>query len=260
MEYSQFVDRWAIKGNEAADALAIWARQLLPPEVTQAHQRLKLASQVRYKACQALHRLLVEIGNKVTSEKEELKAKEESAWDAMQSQQPQVVEKVSFAQLPVDLIEPAEHALGEGFQTIYTWLLTLTRETGATPMWLSSYQLYAHFQLHTNHLGFFYNRKSKQFEPLNSGHKKNYNFIRAAGWFCAMIKSFAKTVSEECTVQPRMPFGSLFRSWQRCILLPASPATIEGVHSKFTSRGTTAVKSVHAAMSQYTDFCMGTTS
>ena len=260
MEYSQFVDRWAIKGNEAADALAIWARQLLPPEVTQAHQRLKLASQVRYKACQALHRLLVDIGNKVTSEKEELKAKEESAWDAMQSQQPQVVEKVSFAQLPVDLIEPAEHALGEGFQTIYTWLLTLTRETGATPMWLSSYQLYAHFQLHTNHLGFFYNRKSKQFEPLNSGHKKNYNFIRAAGWFCAMIKSFAKTVSEECTVQPRMPFGSLFRSWQRCILLPASPATIEGVHSKFTSRGTTAVKSVHAAMSQYTDFCMGTTS
>ena len=124
-------------------------------------------------------------------------------------------------------------------------------------MWLSSYQLYAHFQLHTNHLGFFYNRKSKQFEPLNSGHKKNYNFIRAAGWFCAMIKSFAKTVSEECTVQPRMPFGSLFRSWQRCILLPASPATIEGVHSKFTSRGTTAVKSVHAAMSQYTDFLYG---
>ena len=110
-----FVDRWAIKGNEAADALAIWARQLLPPEVTQAHQRLKLASQVRYKACQALHRLLVDIGSKVTSEKEELKAKEESAWDAMQSQQPQVVEKVSFAQLPVDLIEPAEHALGEGF-------------------------------------------------------------------------------------------------------------------------------------------------
>ena len=143
---------------------------------------------------------------------------------------------------------------------MHRWLVLLTQDPEAIPMWLSSYQLYAHFQLSMNHLGFLYNRKTKQYEPLEGRRPNdNYNFTRSAGWFCAMIKCFAKAIGTECTIQPRMPFGSVFRCWQRCILVPASPSSINRGHSSFVKRGTTAVESVHAAMAQYSDFCGGTT-
>jgi len=207
-----------------------------------------------------MHKLLVAIGSKVVAEKTTLKAKEEDAWDRMEQQTPTAADRISFAQLPLEIEEPSDHSLGEGFQIMHRWLVQLTQDPAAIPMWLSSYQLYAHFQLSTNHLGFMYNRKSKQFEPLE-GRRTNdtYNFIRSAGWFCAMIKCFAKAIGTECTIKSSKPFGSVFRSWQRCLLMPASPSTIHWVHSSFVKRGTTAVHSVHAAMAQYTDFCGGTT-
>ena len=46
-EYSSLVDRWAIEGNEAADAAATWARTLLPTAVLQAHRRLQVESEQR---------------------------------------------------------------------------------------------------------------------------------------------------------------------------------------------------------------------
>lgn len=257
-EYSHAVDKWAAQGNEAADTAATWARHLLPPAVLQAHARLKLARITRYQACKAMHRLLVDIGLQVAAEKSALRAQEEVAWDTLAQQTQPISESVSFAQLPVELLPPDEHNLGEGFSVIHQWLLQLTKEHDAEPLWLSSYQLYAHFQMSMNHLGFYYDRKCKQFLPLaQSAHKKNYNFIRSAAWFCAMVKSFAKTIGTECTTQPRLPHGTLFRSWQRCILLPASPNTLQRVHQLFAHRGTTAVQSVHAAMGRYSDFCDG---
>jgi len=46
-EYSSLVDRWAIEGNEAADAAATWARTLLPTAMLQAHRRLQVESEQR---------------------------------------------------------------------------------------------------------------------------------------------------------------------------------------------------------------------
>ena len=256
--YSHTVDKWAAQGNEAADTAAIWARHLLPPAVTQAHARLKAACLMRYQACRAMHRLLVDIGLQVVAEKTALRAQEEAAWDTLAQQSQTVNEVVSFAQLPTEIVPPDEHTLGEGFFVIHRWLLMLTKEHDAEPLWLSSYQLYAHFQMSMNHLGFCYNRKEKQYQSLaSSAHRKEYNFVRSAAWFCAMIKCFAKTIGMECTIQPRLPHGTLFRSWQRCILLPASPNTLQRVHQLFARRGTTAVKSVHAALGRYSDFCDG---
>lgn len=83
-EYSSLVDRWAIEGNEAADAPATWARTLLPTAVLQAHRRLQVESEQRYEACKAMRKLLVAIGSKVVTEKailsEQKKMKHGNAW------------------------------------------------------------------------------------------------------------------------------------------------------------------------------------
>ena len=259
--FSDLVDQWAISGNEAADRAASWARNILPPVVMQAHHRLQVECTTRYRACRALHQLFVDIGNRVIGQKNALRAQEEAAWDRIAEALPIEAEVVSFQSLAPGIPEPEEHTLGEGFQLLYDWLLALTGEQGAEPLWLTSYQLLAHFQMSMNHLGFHYCRKNKVYEPLTARRpRKDFDFIRSAGWFCAMVKCFARLVGANLNVQPRMPHGSIFRCWQRCILLPASPNTFQRVHRMFHQRGTIAVKSVHSAFKQYSDFLPGTSS
>ena len=248
------VDRWVIQGNDAAASLATWARRMLPDNVSHTHRILTQALQPRYQACQTL---LVNIGKQVVAEKEFTRAHEAAAWDHTRPSQPLEAEVVSIATLPADLGEPEHHTLGEGFTVSHTWLLNLKGGETAIPMWLSSYQLYAHFQWSTGNLGYHYNRKTKVYEPLTGRlQNEDYNFLRSAGWFVAMVKCFAHTDLEECNVQSRLP-GTVFKSWQRCLLLRASPDEMDRVHQLFINRGTTAVKSVHTAMRQYASFSTG---
>ncbi|CAL1143862.1 unnamed protein product [Cladocopium goreaui] len=181
--------------NTAADTMASKAIALLPARVRQAHRRLANLLESRYAACQAMHKLFVAIGKKVVKEKEEMKARETEAWENVGPSAPTISDVISFLPLPSTVVEPEDHQLGEGFPLIHQWLLEFTGDEQSIPMWLSSYQLYAHFQWSTGHLGFHYNRKTKKFETLTSlGTAKEYNFIRAAGWFNAMLKSFAKAM------------------------------------------------------------------
>eukprot|EP00435_Cladocopium_sp_Y103_P038590 s1356_g10.t1 len=214
-QYSNVVDEWAFRGNEAADSLAIQARHLLPPQVLHAHRRLVTALTLRYSACVALHTLFVDIGKKVVSEKKQLRDQEEKAWEQMPPQVASEEDRVSFASLPEGLAEPSDNPLGEGFSILYDWLLRLTTEANGSPTWLSSYQLYALFQDQTGHLGFSYSRKNKTYESLEHAKPKDYSFIRSAGWFNAMVKCFAKLVEQECTIQARKPAGVVFKCWQR---------------------------------------------
>ena len=209
-QFSDIVDHWVLRGNEAADSLAAAARALLPSVTLTAHARLVEALRVRYAACFAMHTLLVNIGKIVVSEKETLRATEAEGWRLTGPSKPLPSEQVSFATLPMVLDEPETHTLGAGFSVLHRWLLDLTGDEQAVPMWLSSYQLYAHFQWHTGHLGFHYSRKTKTYEPLTDLEgTQDYNFIRSAGWFNAMIKCFANTIGEECTIQQRMPYGPM---------------------------------------------------
>ena len=172
--------------------------------------------------------LLVDIGRKVVSEKEQIRAAEAAAWEQAEPSVPSATEVVSFFPLSSDLHEPDNHTLGEGFSILYNWLTELVNDATAEPMWLSSYQVFAHFQLATGHLGFHYNRKTKLYEPLQDLiQHKEFDFIRAAGWFFAMLKNFARINDLPCTIQPRMPQGHIFKCWQRCILMRASPNTFQ---------------------------------
>lgn len=119
--------------------------------------------------------------------------------------------------------------LGDGFQVIHSWLMDLTQEADAIPMWLSSYQVLAHFQWKTGQLGYHYNRKTKQYEPLTDLLRtKEFDFIRASGWFNAMVKNFVRIAGLPYNVQSRLPWGPIFKCWQRCLLLRAFPNTLTG--------------------------------
>eukprot|EP00435_Cladocopium_sp_Y103_P036870 s2188_g9.t1 len=211
-QFSDLVDQWAIRGNEAADTMAIHARALLPASVLHAYHNLEKALAERYAACASLHRLFIDIGLKVIQEKEATRAREATAWEQITPAKPVESDEVSFFPLPEVLEIPEIHTLGEGIHLLDQWLRVVTQDPMAQPAWVSSYQLYAHFQMTMDHLGFFYNRKTKVYEELSTVvPPKDYDFIRAAGWFQAMLKCFAKTLNMSCNVQSRMPSGTVLK-------------------------------------------------
>eukprot|EP00435_Cladocopium_sp_Y103_P057560 s101_g19.t2 len=252
-QLSNIVEEWAARGNDAADLHAARAKELLPACVLHAHAILSHELQLRYAACAAFHRLLVDIGLKVVHEKEETRKREAEAWETVIAPLPTAADLVSLQPWPTTLSVPEDHTMGDGLTLLYQWIQIFSQGPRAQPMWVSSYQLYAHFQNSMNHLGFHYNRKTKQYEEIpDTSVLVQFPFLRAAGWFYALLKCFAKTLGLTCNIQSRMPSGTTLKCWQRCILIEASPATIQGVDKMFSAKGITLVKSVHTAFRQCT--------
>eukprot|EP00435_Cladocopium_sp_Y103_P024723 s375_g6.t1 len=240
-------------GNDEADRIASAAVQLLPAKVLHAHRALVGVVQLRYAACQTLHRLLVDIGLKVVQEKAATRAKEAEAWEQAQPSAPSDSEEVSLMPWPATLTEPEEHTMGDGIHVLYEWVPKFTGGDDAQPTWVSSYQMFAHFQHVMDHLGYHYNRKTKKYEVITE-QLPNVTFLRSAAWFHAMLKSFARVLGLPCTVQSRMPSGTTLKCWQRCMLLQVSPSTIQRVDQLFRVRNITAVKSVHTSFRQCAPF------
>jgi hypothetical protein len=112
-------------------------------------------------------------------------------------------------------------------------------------MWLSSYQLLIHFQRHTGETGLWYDRANKTWERGDHYVRiHGYDFNRFAAWMVAAIKAFGKVLNLQVTVQPRLPWGTTFRSWQRCLLLPADVGEFSAIDLLLRDEGISAVKKV----------------
>lgn len=114
-------------------------------------------------------------------------------------------------------------------------------------MWLSSYQLLIHYQSNTGKLGVHYNRSNRTWDDGEEFERlEGYDFTRFAAWLIAATKAFAKLLELPISIQPRLPWGTTFRCWQRCVYVPANPADFEGIDLFLRDRGITSVKKVSA--------------
>jgi hypothetical protein len=65
----------------------------------------------------------------------------------------------------------------------------------------------------------------------DSIEQEGFDFIRLSASFLALVKCFAVTLGLPYATTFTIPFGSVFRSWQRCVLLKVpicSHTTISG--------------------------------
>ena len=62
MGFSDVIERWAFQGHESADHTAASARQMLPPMGFWAWTQFDHDLQIRQKACEELHSMLVQFG------------------------------------------------------------------------------------------------------------------------------------------------------------------------------------------------------
>ena len=88
----------------------------------------------------------------------------------------------------------------------------------------------------------------------DSIEQEGFDFIRLSASFLALVKCFAVTLGSPYATTFTIPFGSVFRSWQRCVLLKVPIQQFRAVNELFHARGARSVKVVHTSLRQYADF------
>ena len=126
--------------------------------------------------------------------------------------------------------------LGGCGEIVLNWLRTVTNENGATPQWLSSYQMLAHFQLQTGKWGPICIKK--EWMPGEDGpiDYQQFNFCQRATWMSHYIRQLGTAFSLDLKPTRRRPAGSAFPFWTRCYKVMISSATIAGLDRVFMAK------------------------
>ena len=221
------VDKWVVTGNATADRLASSALHHLPDAVAGGLTRLHACLQVRREASFYFQKFLLAMGQRDLSNKDVVRHRDENEWDRAQSQISAQSPEASLSPLPDTLVAFTPHNLGPCFAPLSAWVRQLASGNDTCGMWLCNYQLLVHFQRTTGKIGFWYDRPCKEWRLADDlAREEGFDFCRYAAWLLAALKVFAKTCQLPMTIQPSMPWGTCFRSWQRCIYVQASVDSI----------------------------------
>eukprot|EP00438_Fugacium_kawagutii_P019821 Skav227916 [mRNA] locus=scaffold146:145928:150717:+ [translate_table: standard] len=234
------VEQWAFEGNEAADQLASRARDLLPSGVLQAWTRFSQVYHSRMEMKHWLHTVFLAVGKRAVECKEVIQVLDSDVQqDRIYRPQPPLSSTpVSFAELPDEPNLDLVHHMGECHQEIFRWVSTVIHQPGATPVWVSSYQLLALFQQHTGYLGVKYVPRLKGYIWLHFPQDHDtYNFVRIAAWLMALVKCLARSYAVTCSVQDQIPVGTSFKVWARCLFLPISGELLTMLDRRLLARG-----------------------
>ena len=105
--------------------------------------------------------MLVEIGLRWVDIKDDTAQKDPEAWQRAKEKQEEDWSHISLQGFTSDCVAIPSQRLGECVGPLHRWLLRLLCTDDATPMWLRSYQLYAHYKTATGSVGFRYDRPSR---------------------------------------------------------------------------------------------------
>eukprot|EP00435_Cladocopium_sp_Y103_P012427 s365_g3.t1 len=250
-DFSDVIEQWVFQGNEHADRFATEARLHLPSFLQHARMRLETALDRRYRVCKSFHSMLVQFGLRCVESKPRVEKQDEVRWDRAKYLSSQT-EHISLDGIPRVLVTPVEHNLGDCLEPLHRWLIKLTTAADARPLWLSSYQLFAHFQATTAGWGFHYDAKHRSWSLADSYvDAQGFNFLKLAGWLQAIVKAFAKLFGLVAEAKAQLPFGSTIRCWQRCLQIRASPKEMEDIDGVFRAAGVSHVKIVSKAFGRF---------
>ena len=246
------VEEWARRGNDAADLTAAMGLQHLPGHITQLASNFAHTLHTRVAACKAFQSMLVQFGLRCVETKPKVADHDEQKWQKERTKESEGEDDISLSGIPRVLSEPESHKFGPCLEPLHSWLVRLTSVEDARPLWLSSYQLLLHFQGVTSLLGFEYKPKGRKWDLADDYvQSQGYDFLKIAGWLQTAIRGYAGLMGLKAEAKSRLPWGSTFRAWQRCLKIPASPAEFTKIDQVFRERGITGVKTVRTAFAGF---------
>lgn len=225
--FSSDIELWAIAGNETADKAAALALQNLPAHFLATWEQCKRDRREQLQVRDALQQHFIAIGTACLDSKQAQRELVDQQWEEFV---PPTCgdgdEFLSFTSLPAEVTLPVGHALEQVSGDLLRWLRHITTLPDRQPIWVSSYQLLVHFQQWSGQTVFCYDLQTKTWsDSAASVREFGFDFLKSAGWLQAVLKQFANTFDLRYFPEARVPHGSIFRCWTRCLLICTSPST-----------------------------------
>jgi hypothetical protein len=80
---------------------------------------------------------------------------------------------------------------------------------------------------------------------------ERFDFLKYAGWIQAIVKEFGKHLLLRISPIPKLPWGSTFKAYQRCLLLQGSPRDFANIDMAFRRAGVANVKKVKSSVGKW---------
>ena len=225
------VERWAVRGNESADKAAEEARSLFSPNFWKTRDCLKSQIQSRVLIRDTIHWIFVAVGQRAQLAK--TSTPDSAIPTPLHAPPPEDDHPCLFVPFPDWTDRDPAVQLGDSGQTVYDWLQHLANLPGATPQWLSSYQMVIHFQQHSGSAGPVCINKqwltAEQGLPLHH----TYSFAQQSTWMSHYVVRLAKAFGIEVGPTRRRPAGSSFPIWTRCFKIKVPPEIVTGMDHIF---------------------------
>eukprot|EP00435_Cladocopium_sp_Y103_P021646 s885_g5.t1 len=229
-KYSDPIEQWALRGNQAADKAAEDARSLFNSNFWQVWDDLHQAYRTRKLWCDAIFSLIAAVGQRAQLSKS---MTSDSAVPVVAAPLPDQEEhQCVFEPFPAWTDRDPDIMLGECGEGVFQWLQSLTSASEATPHWVSSYQLLVHYQLSTGLTGPSCIQK-QWYEGSNVS--ADYDFCQQATWMSHYLRRLGTAFSLEVNPVRRRPAGSAIQMWTRCYLLQIRTDVLAGIDRWFLS-------------------------
>ena len=214
--YSDVVERWAIRGNAAADLLAATARQELPAELIELWRRLEAFHDYQVQLRDSLRWLFTTVATRALETADDRQAIEDDRLGVREEPPVPVDFPILFPFLPDWTTRHMSFDFGAPGETIFLWLKGLMTPEVVEPVWLTTYQLLVDFQLETKRLGprFLLPQKSWVWNSHD-----DYDFLKAAAWLGRFLRMLGQAFDVPVRADYRKPTGSHWAMWCRCFLV-----------------------------------------
>ena len=250
-QYSDAIVRWAIRGNDSADAAASRARQGYTQHFVAVWETLVRHHRRETWLRDNIHAHFIRVGLEVVAMKSSVRAvglvDETTGQDEKGADESEVpISSLGFDEL-VDF-RPSVH-LTDFAHTVVTWLTDLMTADDAELQWVTSYQLLVDFQNFSGLVGIqFLDRHWKEIPEWSVA--SGYEFHRTARWFMAYLKSLSKEARVPYSGLLMTPTSTSFKCWTRCIRMRLSAARMLRIDRWWSVLGITPVKKIGASFTK----------
>eukprot|EP00438_Fugacium_kawagutii_P024607 Skav200075 [mRNA] locus=scaffold838:492659:502286:+ [translate_table: standard] len=244
-EYPDTVEQWVILGNRAADTAAETALGMLPSSVIAAHRQVVEQSKHQEQLGGYLHGVLHAAGSIAVQSKRDSADSQEQRWQRAAHERDHCEDRsaVSFGGDRPLVQAPSTHSMRKCQAIVADWVRSLRFAGETTLQWVSYYHLFLHYLVTTGKPGFYFDRRTRVWETAEElVEEKGFYFLDRCNAFSHCVRCFALVSQLDYHPESRLPAGTLFRCWARCLLLPVATDFVFRLDRIFQTHGVHTIK------------------
>ena len=249
-QLSDEVEKWAIRGNTAADESATLARSGYSSTFFQVWVSMCQHYDSMTTIRDELHQHFIRIGEEATASKSEQRAREAKRWAETEGLVPDQVEQETFdlSDLPDAWPLAEQPQFGGSERIVFAWMKQLVSpDDGVAKVahWVSMYHLLLDFQRTTGVVGFKRNLQTKTWQEITAWEAaQDYCLCKTTQEFSTLLRLLTSLIGTKWGPIPQRPTGGLFKRWIRCARLRVSAARVQQIDVWLASHGVAYVQHI----------------